>query len=75
MSGEGSIPEKVGRFEDMNLRKILLENISNARYTKPTPIQSATIPILLAGRDIMGCAQTGSGKTVRINKQMFLLVL
>ena len=32
-------------------------------YTAPTPIQTQTIPPLLAGRDVLGCAQTGTGKT------------
>nr|ADB28894.1 vasa-like protein [Macrobrachium nipponense] len=64
VSGDGIIPSRVNSFEEMTIQNILLENIQKAKYNKPTPIQSAAVPILISGRDIMGCAQTGSGKTV-----------
>ena len=41
----------------------LSANILRVRYDKPTPVQKYAIPILLADRDLMACAQTGSGKT------------
>merc|ERR1719229_1144606 len=50
-------------FEAAGLRPLLLENIKKCSYKTPTPIQKHGIPIILAGRDLMGCAQTGSGKT------------
>ena len=38
-------------------------DIQKHEYTKPTPIQAQAIPTALSGRDILGCAETGSGKT------------
>lgn len=51
------------QFKELNLINPLLLAIEEAGYKSPTPIQSLTIPHLLAGRDILGCAQTGTGKT------------
>ncbi|OEH80495.1 hypothetical protein cyc_06910 [Cyclospora cayetanensis] len=42
---------------------LLMENVSRVNYNRPTPIQKNSIPTILAGRDLMACAQTGSGKT------------
>jgi len=50
-------------FADLNLPANLLETLSRVGYETPTPIQRRTIPPLLAGRDIVGMAQTGTGKT------------
>lgn len=41
----------------------LLQGLSNMNFAKPTPIQAATIPVALLGRDLCACAVTGSGKT------------
>lgn len=54
----------VRSFADAQLCHQLLQNLHQVGFTKPTPIQSRTIPIAMAGYDVMGCAQTGSGKTV-----------
>ena len=43
--------------------QVLLTNIQQAKYTKPTPVQRYSLSIVSKGRDLMGCAQTGSGKT------------
>lgn len=59
------MPPPITSFETVGLRDLLLENIKKSDYTKPTPIQKQAIPIVLNGRDLMACAQTGSGKTVR----------
>jgi ATP-dependent RNA helicase RhlE len=51
------------RFEDLRLVEPLLRAVRTAGYRTPTPIQSSAIPHVLAGRDVLGCAQTGTGKT------------
>jgi ATP-dependent RNA helicase RhlE len=50
-------------FEQLDLAKPLLEALAKKGYTQPTPIQEQSIPHILAGKDIFGCAQTGTGKT------------
>ena len=50
-------------FESLGLSADLLRAIAEAGYTTPTPIQEKAIPVVLAGRDVMGIAQTGTGKT------------
>jgi len=50
-------------FRDLGLMPELLKAVEAAGYTEPTPIQRQAIPIVLAGRDLMGAAQTGTGKT------------
>ncbi|KAI0331655.1 ATP-dependent RNA helicase ded-1 [Cubamyces sp. BRFM 1775] len=57
------VPEPVTTFTSPPLDPVLLENIGYARYTTPTPVQKYSIPIVTSGRDLMACAQTGSGKT------------
>jgi len=57
------VPEPITVFTSPPLDPVLLENIGYARYTVPTPVQKYSIPIVAAGRDLMACAQTGSGKT------------
>ena len=51
------------KFEELGLSRDLLDAIANAGYTEPTPIQEQAIPHLLMGRDLLGIAQTGTGKT------------
>ncbi len=50
-------------FESLGLSPSLLRSIKDKGYHTPTPIQAQTIPAVLSGRDLMGCAQTGTGKT------------
>jgi ATP-dependent RNA helicase DDX3X len=57
------VPEPVTTFTNPPLDDHLISNISLARYTVPTPVQKYSIPIVMGGRDLMACAQTGSGKT------------
>ncbi|KAM6109111.1 putative ATP-dependent RNA helicase DDX4 [Phoenicopterus ruber ruber] len=56
-------PAPLLSFEEANLCQTLNMNIAKAGYSKLTPVQKYSIPIILAGRDLMACAQTGSGKT------------
>ncbi|KAI5712828.1 hypothetical protein M8J75_011509 [Diaphorina citri] len=55
--------EENSSFHQMNLSRPLLKAIGALNYIYPTPIQAATIPVALLGRDICGCAATGTGKT------------
>ncbi|WP_034256574.1 DEAD/DEAH box helicase [Adhaeribacter aquaticus] len=50
-------------FEDFKLNKQLLNAVTEAGFTTPTPVQEKTIPLALAGHDVLGIAQTGTGKT------------
>jgi ATP-dependent RNA helicase RhlE len=50
-------------FAELGLRPELLRAVAESGYTTPTPIQQQAIPLVLAGRDVMGGAQTGTGKT------------
>ena len=61
-SGQG-VPEPVTRFTNPPLDDHLLSNIELSGYKVPTPVQKYSIPIVMGGRDLMACAQTGSGKT------------
>jgi len=56
-------PAPVELFADLDLGPALESNVRRCRFVKPTPVQRHSIPIGLAGRDLMVCAQTGSGKT------------
>ncbi|MDQ1245339.1 MAG: ATP-dependent helicase DeaD [Campylobacterota bacterium] len=55
--------EKLITFDDLGLKKEILRSIKDAGFTVPSPIQAAAIPFILAGRDIVGQAHTGTGKT------------
>src|SRR5207302_11456502 len=50
-------------FRALNLSPQMLQAVDDAGYTEPTPIQIAAIPLILAGHDVIGIAQTGTGKT------------
>ena len=50
-------------FEDFKLNRQLLNAVADAGYISPTPVQQQTIPLITAGHDVMGIAQTGTGKT------------
>lgn len=50
-------------FKELNIIEPILKSLKEDGYENPTPIQEQSIPVLLKGRDILGCAQTGTGKT------------
>src|SRR5581483_8848993 len=50
-------------FADLGLSPEVLQAVRDAGYETPTPIQAQAIPVVLMGRDVLGCAQTGTGKT------------
>ena len=72
-SGE-NVPTPVDNFLTCGLGPIITENVKLANYTVPTPVQKWAVPIIHAGRDIMSCAQTGSGKTAAFLMPMLRLV-
>jgi ATP-dependent RNA helicase RhlE len=53
----------IDRFEQLDLDPALLRALRELGYERPTPIQARAIPIVLGGKDLLGCAQTGTGKT------------
>ena len=50
-------------FNDFNLSKQLENAIADLGFTSPTPIQEKAFPVILSGKDVVGIAQTGTGKT------------
>lgn len=57
------VPDAITSFTAPPLDELMVENITMSRFTKPTPVQKYSVPIVANGRDLMACAQTGSGKT------------
>jgi ATP-dependent RNA helicase RhlE len=53
-----------GRFSEMSIAPYIKERLSGARFTVPTPVQAAAIPLALEGKDVLATAQTGTGKTL-----------
>ena len=58
-----STEESSLRFADLGLTEPVMAAVREVGYETPSPIQAATIPALMAGRDVLGQAQTGTGKT------------
>uniref|UniRef100_A0A8D3D270 RNA helicase n=1 Tax=Scophthalmus maximus TaxID=52904 RepID=A0A8D3D270_SCOMX len=56
-------PPHIESFHDVEMGEIVMGNINLTSYTRPTPVQKYAIPIIKSKRDLMACAQTGSGKT------------
>lgn len=68
--GEPEAPSAIESFEDMELKRDILADIKFREYDKPSPIQAQAIPVILSGRDVLGCAETGSGKTAAFSIPM-----
>jgi len=61
-------------FADLGLSSEVVQAVTDAGYVTPTPIQEQAIPVVLAGRDVLGCAQTGTGKTASFTLPMISLL-
>ena len=61
-------------FEQLNLIDPILKALQEEGYNQPTPIQQQAIPIVLQGRDLLGCAQTGTGKTAAFSVPILQLL-
>ena len=57
------VPAHITEFSEAGMGPIIDNNVARAGYTVPTPVQKYAVPIIYGGRDVMACAQTGSGKT------------
>jgi ATP-dependent RNA helicase DbpA len=74
-------PAKTDAFSELKLSSPMLDNLASLGYTKMTPIQEASLPFALAGKDVIGQAKTGSGKTAafalpmlaKLNPQLFAI--
>ncbi|GAB3581558.1 DEAD/DEAH box helicase [Hymenobacter daeguensis] len=67
-------PNTTPSFNDFKLNKQLLTAVAEAGFTEPTPVQVQTIPLLLAGHDVLGIAQTGTGKTAAFGLPLLMKV-
>ncbi|KAF8876026.1 P-loop containing nucleoside triphosphate hydrolase protein [Gymnopilus junonius] len=70
-----SIPPPIERFEDMKIPGAILEYLRSKRIVNPTPIQLQGIPVAFSGRDIIGIAFTGSGKTLTFCLPLIMMAL
>ena len=67
-------PNTTPSFNDFKLNKQLLTAVADAGFAEPTPVQVQTIPLLLAGHDVLGIAQTGTGKTAAFGLPLLMKV-
>ena len=64
VTGENCDVKPIVRFSEAKLVDSLFDNLRRCGYDRPTPVQKYSIPIVLSGRDLMACAQTGSGEAL-----------
>jgi superfamily II DNA/RNA helicase len=74
-SAAAPTPAATIRFEDFGLSPDILRALSDQGYVHPTPIQAEAIPVVLQGHDVMGAAQTGTGKTAGFALPIIQLLL
>ena len=67
---DAKLPNKNANFGQLGLSSEVLRAVTEAGYEQPTPIQEQAIPFILMGRDVLGCAQTGTGKTASFTLPM-----
>ena len=70
-----AVPPPAVSFADFGLAPDILRALTEQGYTHPTPIQEQAIPVVLQGRDVMGAAQTGTGKTAGFSLPIIQLLL
>ncbi|MEO8838369.1 MAG: DEAD/DEAH box helicase [Herbaspirillum sp.] len=75
MSESNPTDHPIVRFEDFGLAPDILRALTDQGYVHPTPIQAEAIPVVLQGRDVMGAAQTGTGKTAGFALPIIQLLL
>ena len=66
-------PQNITTFEQCDFYETTMKNVKHCNYIRPTPVQKYAIPIIMSGRDLMACAQTGSGKTVSVSGTHLLI--
>ena len=69
------VPKPVVSFEEVNFPAHLYEGLLSQGFHEPTPIQAQGWPMALSGRDFVGIAQTGSGKTIGVSKSKEVLMV
>jgi superfamily II DNA/RNA helicase len=74
ISGVGA-PRPVKTFEQMGFDDIIMKSLFQNQFSAPTPIQAQAIPCIMAGRDLIGIAKTGSGKTLSFILPMIIHIL
>jgi ATP-dependent RNA helicase RhlE len=73
-TGSAPLSDHTDSFDALGLAEPLLRAVKAAGYERPTPIQRDAIPSVLAGRDLLGCAQTGTGKTAAFTLPLLQLL-
>lgn len=70
LSARGEVPTSSynNSFRSLGLNEWICDSVSSMGYKKPTDIQRSCIPAILSGRDVLACAETGSGEDIKYNR-------